>query len=685
MSRWYRVLTFGGFAPRRRTYLSTCFLMALGASASGQGNTQAITPVDASSIPRPTPPLTPEPQTNPQTAPANPVSPQTQAATAPTTNPTSAQDGPVYRVSNLLVGYKFPHPALPTEEQLLSTEVRLSIIDDAYVAARPGLQTVTIRIGDIGKQGPQKMHRTAINAVCLSLVRLFNSMSIRGSFVVVDAADVDETEADVRPADRTSLQLVVVIGTVKEVRTVDLSEGADARINNPQQKFIRDKSPIKPATTESPTRNDLWRSDLLDDYIFQLNRFPGRRVAVGMSATNELGGMTLDYLVSETRPWYVYSQVSNTGTKQTNEWRERFGYGNYQLTGHDDNFSIDYVTAGFEASHAIISSYELPFFDVTGMRYKVYASWNQYTASDVGQANEQFTGEQWTVGNEIISNIFQKRELFVDVVGGIKVEGITTENKSAQTDGAANYWIPYFGFRLERLTDISATNGSLMLEWYHTRANDAEITSLGRTNPSHNPIVLTYDFGQSFFLEPLLWPRQFAAGKSTLAHEIFISTHGQYAFNARLFPNAQEIAGGMFSVRGYPESVVAGDSVFIGTVEYRFHVPRVFAVQAEPSTTPFLWDRNFRYAPQQQYGKPDWDLMLRAFVDAGQVLNSSRQSFERDATLLGVGVGVELQYRQNFNIRVDWGVGLTDVHGEGNSLEAHSGDNRFHILTQILY
>jgi len=57
---------------------------------------------------------------------------------------------------------------------------------------------------------------------------------------------------------------------------------------------------------------------------------------------------------------------------------------------------------------------------------------------------------------------------------------------------------------------------------------------------------------------------------STLAHELYFSLHGQYAFNNRLVPQAQDVAGGMYSVRGYPESFAAGDSGFAGSLDIGF-------------------------------------------------------------------------------------------------------------------
>ncbi len=206
------------------------------------------------------------------------------------------------------------------------------------------------------------------------------------------------------------------------------------------------------------------------------------------------------------------------------------------------------------------------------------------------------------------------------------------------------------------------------------------IDGLGRVDSTRNPQVLTYDMNQSFYLEPLLTPEAFASSSSTLAHELYFSARGQWAFNHRLIPQAQDVAGGLYSVRGYPESIVAGDSLIVATAEYRFHLPRILPIQSDPSKTPFLWDKNFRMSPQQIYGRPDWDLILRAFVDVAGGQFASAESFEHKTAMVGTGLGVEFQYKSNFNLRVDWGAALTPVQDE-----VQAGSNRFHISSTILY
>jgi hemolysin activation/secretion protein len=166
-----------------------------------------------------------------------------------------------------------------------------------------------------------------------------------------------------------------------------------------------------------------------------------------------------------------------------------------------------------------------------------------------------------------------------------------------------------------------------------------------------------------------------------------MGVHGQYAFDYRLIPQASQIIGGLYSVRGYNQSQAVGDTVIIGTLEYRFHIPRVLPIMREPLNLPWLGD--FRVTPQQVYGRPDWDLTLRAFVDVGRSIRNgnnvaSDSNFEDDETLVGIGVGAELQFRSNLRARIDWATPLTSTNE--NPKTAKPGDrSEVHLLFSILY
>ncbi len=654
--------------------------------------TQGVVPVDVTTRPGVPTAATPAAPAAVPTAATKPATPTAGAGAAPAAaaptpgavpaaQPVAVDDGASFPLTAVLLEYPYPHPSLPTVGEMLDSTITLGVVEGRYVAWRPGVPSASIKLGDIGKSGVQKISQSGVKAIYNHLIAELNSRGIIGVFVVVDPADIDTKDKDIR-SGRTSMNFQIVTSVVKTVRTVAMSDAVtDKRVDNPSQQFIREHSPLQPAAAGAAERNDLLRKDLLDDYVLRLNRFPGRRVDVAISGTGNAGELNLDYLVSENRAWYAFAQVSNTGTAQTADIRERFGYVNNELTGHDDVLSLDYMTADFSKSHAIQGAYELPFMNLERVRYRVYGSWSEYTASDVGQNKLNFTGTAWAVGNELTMNFFQHRELFLDAIGGIKVEESQTTGASGQ--GLGLFVEPYLGLRLERATDLATTLGDVKVIGFITGTDITNLEGLGTFMPTRDPVVLQYNFSHSFFLEPLLDAQNFATGKSTLAHELYFGMRGQYAFDNRLFPQGQTVAGGLFSVRGYPESIVAGDSTIIATAEYRFHVPRIFPVQNDPTKTPFLWDKSFRYSPQTAYGRPDWDLIFRAFTDVGQVDISARQGYESNRTLWGTGVGMELQIKQNFNFRVDWGIPLNGIQDLG--VRTGPDSSRVHFTATILY
>ncbi len=598
-----------------------------------------------------------------------------------------------YPVSEIRLRYFREHPEHPPLEDLYALEVDLAIDDGAYVEPREGLESVRLRIDEVGRAGVGEMSESAINAVAQVIFEAFRSRGLIGVIVAPSDGDINrETFEDLREPDDESLTLDVFTGIVVQVRSI--ASGTrfpkEDRLNNPAHARIRDNSPVQPWRPEpaehdgaepaaDEPRSDLIRRDLLDAYTLRLNRHPGRRVDIAVAPAFETGEAALDYLVAESRPLSFYFQLSNTGTKETDTWRERFGLVHNQLTNNDDILTVEYITAGFSQAHAFVGSYEAPVGRLERLRWRVFGSYSKFTASDVGQAGERFTGEGWTAGGELILNVLQERELFIDLFAGARWENVEVNNEVVSIQGREDFFIPRLGVRAERRTDEWTLEGLLAIEFSMSDVSGAgvdEMTKLGRLAPDEDWVVLQGSLGTSFFLEPLLAGRGGERAR-TLAHEIALGVRAQYAFDNRLIPNAEQVAGGLYSVRGYPESITAGDTVVIASAEYRFHLPRAFEIEEEPRS---FFGRPFRYAPQQPYGRPDWDFILRGFVDAARVVNSDRQAFETDQDMLGAGIGVELLLYRNVSVRMDWAAAIEEIEGQ-----VKSGSNRFHFVFTFLF
>lgn len=597
-------------------------------------------------------------------------------------------DGATHAIDSIRFVYTRPNPGAPTAAQLLDSRLELGATPTGFVAPREGVPLESFTLAELPGLAVRSFHDSALPLIAPAVVQRLQSLGLIGVYVEPDPAEFaveNGVIVDRRPPGQTHLTLNVTLGVVTEVRTIGLGERLpeDEGVDAPQHARIRERSPVQPQGSAAGAPS-LVRRDLIDDYIFWLNRHPGRRVDVAVAPTGtEPGAVTLDYLVTENRPWLLYAQLSNTGTEATTEWRERFGFTHNQLTNNDDTFTIDYLTGNFEDVHALVGSYEAPLNDDGRVRWRAFGSWYTYTASDVGLPGADFDGDGWTAGGDIIWNVFQDRDFFIDFLAGLRYEWVTTDNVLASIDGEDGFLIPSGALRLSRFRETDSLFALITVEGNASSlagTDQEDIDDLGRLDADASWVVLKWDAAYSFFLEPLFRKDRFEP--TSLAHEFAFSTRGQYAFDYRLVPTAQDVVGGLYSVRGYPQSVIAGDTAVVATAEYRFHLAQGLPPSASPGQ---FFGSPFRFQPQYRSGPTDWDLILRAFVDVGRVTYSDRLSFEKDETLVGAGIGAELQLTRRLSARLDWGFALRALDDAGGGNRVDSGDQELHFVLTLVF
>lgn len=603
-----------------------------------------------------------------------------------------------YSVSRFVLQYRSDHPQQPSLEELLGATVRLGVMSDRFDTPEAGLPATTIRLRDVMDGNPGVFTPRALGAVQQGLVREINARGVGSVVVQVHPEDIDpETGEDLRPGARGDLRLVVWTGIIGDIRTIASGERLEKRIASGKLERvnaadrvhtrIRAQSPVQPG--------ELMGRQAVSDYLYRLNRHPGRRVDAAVAPGDSEQQINLDYIVQESKPWTLYGQLSNTGTEATTEWRQRVGFVHNQLTKSDDVLRLDYITGNFQDSHALLASYEFPLrSDIT--RVRVYGSYSEFDSSEVGLGSERFSGVNYVFGGEFSRLIYQRKQFFVDLVGGVRWQSVKVTNDLFSETGKGQFIIPSIGARAERITDVSSLTAGVSFELQDESISDfsaGELARLGRPNPSESWQVLKFDATQSFHIEPLISDVFWGTGESgptSLAHEVSVGLRGQFAFGDRLIANEQDVLGGLYTVRGYPESVAAGDSSVVGTLEYRYHVPRAWPISAPgfKGDRKLNWFRrtggeDFRYAPSEAFGYTDWDLVLKGFIDAGQTSVSDAVAGEQDETLVGAGVGVEFLWKRNLQARIDWGFALTDVDNAAEPVD--SGDNRIHVVLTLSY
>ncbi len=591
-----------------------------------------------------------------------------------------------YPFDRLRLEYATRHPELPLIESMRELTLPVTIRQETVVRiAGPGLT-----LGELLELRDLGIAPEAINGVADAVVREMNRRGIVGVLVAPDPAGIDpQTGRDLRPereAAGDDLVLLIWVGVVEELRTVAsgdrLDESADP-VNHPAHRRILRLSPAKPWDGRPGAREDLLRREVLENYVYRLNRHPGRRVDIAVAAASQPGAapdaVALDYLVRESKPWTAYAQVSNTGTDATNEWRQRVGFVHRQLTGRDDTFTFDAVTASFEDTWGGLISYEAPLPGTTFARVKGFGTFNEYVANDIGLAGQDLEGTTGTYGGELIVTAYQNRSLFVEPFVGLTGKQYEVINDLASTESDVSLLIGTAGVRVEDRRPTRSLFGELAVDWTFDGGETNDLPGLGRLRVEDDWVRLRWNTSASFFLEPLLFGDSWSnpdSSLATLGHEMVLAFRGQSAFDSRLIPQEQGVVGGAYSVRGYPESVVAGDTVFIATAEYRAHLPALLGMaEAGSSGEGFRWRRD------RPYGVADWDLVLAGFVDLGQTIANDPEAAEFDETLVGAGVGLGVDIKRNVSVRADWGFALSDL----DSGRASSGDSEVHFVATIAY
>lgn len=609
-----------------------------------------------------------------------------------------------YPVSAFEIEYagagKFAGKKLPNTDQLLSVSVQLGRLKGAYADPGAGSPEV-LRLRDLTTT--QTFSAGAIQAISSAVVQKFGPKVASGVFVVPDPEQISpSTGADLRKGGSKKLKLLVYVGVVKEVRTVAKGPSYEPPnpVNTERYERIAKNSPIK--------AGELLEKPVLQDYLSRVNRYPGRRADSSVSASGEPGAVYLDYLIREDKPWFFYAQTSNTGTPESGLWRSRVGGTLRQLAGIDDILNAEYSVSELGKTRAVNMAYEFaPVFpDV--LKVSAFGSYADFTADQVGFNKDRFTGSSSSAGLSLTYTPVVIHGYFVDTLLGAAWRNVQVNNPAAGTKGNVDFFVPYIGTAVSKETEWSNFATMVRLETNLSGVagtKEAELPKLGRFNTSKDFVIGHWETRHSFYLEPVIdrlaWLEAKDWKKARQVHELAFSGRAQYVFgNKRVVPQLEDIVGGFSTVRGYPQSTTVGDNTAMGSAEYRFHFPRILRPSSEvdfsspvfPSQGPGdavqAGDVKPRFAtrPPAILAKPDWDLILRTFFDAGVAQNNQRDpNTERDRTLAGAGLGAELQVSRYLNLRCDWGFALKSVSDRLMSRPVKAGDNTVYMQASVVW
>ena len=564
------------------------------------------------------------------------------------------------------------NPRMPTEASLMSTPVTLYKTDKSFSGSPDSKgEKVTLTLTELAVANGT-LTDSARMVIQNAVVSSVNTMGVGGVACLVEPAAKSDDKNVIK----------VVAAQISGVRTVasGLRAGETGQaVNSDKHATIKNESPIK--------EGDIMQKEVLEDYLYSLSRFPGRTVSAAVSNEPSSAQVVLDYYVQEKKIFDVYASISNTGTTETSKYQERVGILATQLTNNDDILSIDYQNSNFSGTQNVNGYYDARVGTLKDFRWRVTGQWGQYYSSDLGLAGENFNGNNWGVQGDIIWTFLQKGNSFLDFDFGVKGWNAQTNNELFQSTGNANFVTLSGPLDAMALGDTWAIQGSFGGMYTTTNADQEELDNLGRIDTSDSYFTMNGSVYGSFYLDPLLdssWKSSKSLYKP-LVHEIFGSLRGQYAFDYRLTPLSQYTMGGLYTVRGFAQSITTGDNALVGTIEYRMHIPRMFSAAVPTGTFPSA-AKPFRWVPDSGTGgAPDWDLVLSAFFDGGTVNNNNAYAFEANTPMYSAGVGLDLTILQNVAVGIDWGWALNSIDNQSAGVQVDSGSSQFWFTATIVY
>lgn len=618
------------------------------------------------------------PESVPAPEPAAAPAEQPVAATsseAPATEQPAVADAGV-AVDRFEFSYGLAHPALPPLEELNRLSFQANRSGNVYhgLPARGG-ETLTVG----GVPAGSRFDADALRTVAQEVVRWYNNRGLYGVWVTY--RDIEASAAglvDNRSADDSKVaHLVVWASQIAEVRSLARGKRIKPQfsIDNRKHRRIVSNSPLKAGNAEQP--GSLFNQDILNEYLYALSLHPGRRVEASIASAGEPGKVVLDYLVNESKAWQLFSQVNNYGTKQTGILRGRIGYQDNQLTNHDDILNLDLISTSDFNTYGAFLSYRVPLWRPARLMMRVYGSYGDYLTipSDPSVSTLKYAGDNWQGGIEFMNRVSLWRNWQFSTILGANYThygyGVQYGEGKTISPASTEFLVPFIGTTVSHDTAWWSMSASLRFD--HTvgdYANTDPVSGyqrMGRSNVDKDWTSARWSINGALFLDSLFKKDE---GLPSLAHELSARVRGRQLLRGKRLPaQEQEPIGGALSVRGYPESVLAADETIVGSIEYAYHIPRGLK-PADPGT---LMHRPFKWHPTKAGQNPDWDLALRAFFDYGhrgvspvsaegtltapEVLSFADTNFN----ISGAGVGMSFSVKQNFFLRADLGMALTEL------------------------
>jgi hemolysin activation/secretion protein len=376
----------------------------------------------------------------------------------------------------------------------------------------------------------------------------------------------------------------------------------------------------------------------LVEYISDMTEHPSRISRMVLSAGKEPGKVRAVVQAKRNQKPNFSISTSNSGSESTGKWLFNFAARTDQLSGRDDQVAVGYTISNTGERHSLSGAYYIPLIHPEMTTLGVGVGYSSYDASTFAVTTVDFEGDNLYLDLSLSG----KPNLYLG--DHLADATMITPRVSFSLDSKGTY---------RRGASRASLFGNM------SSIDEADREALGGFEATDRYARLQLSHTETFFLGKWI-EDTFNKTPSEYFSNQLLSIRAQLDFalsGKRHLPHHQFIAGGTGSVRGYPESPVAGDSGQLLSVEYRI---------------PFYYFKD-------AYASADLPWTVGVFIDWARVGVNDPLFFESNQNLLGIGVGVQILLPRGLYASFDLAKPLRELKVGGNVIDGtESSDYRVH-------
>ena len=548
-----------------------------------------------------------------------------------------------YPVSKISFRYGQEHPALPD----------LSNIQEAVLTLRSTGDDIALYDLMRGATGVLKMDDRDLYDLATIPVHLLKDYGFEGVLAFPNPKMIDPVSGqDMREAGDHSLEIVVWCSILDEivVEGKGLQTKEKERLEQRINQFVKEE-----ALKGEPVRTGLV------EYISDMTNHPSRISRVVLSAGSEPGKVRAVVQAKRNEKPNFSISTSNSGSEATGKWLFNFAARTDQLSGRDDQVAVGYTISNTGERHSLTGAYYIPLVNPEFTTLGIGLGYSSYDASTFAVTTVDFEGDNLYLDLSLSGkpNLYLGENLSPKVEFGLRMENVSAFNSLFGNSADATMVTPRVGLSLDSRGTYRVGNTRASLFGNMSSIDQGDREALGGFEATDRYARLQLSHTETFFLGKWI-EDTFNKSPSEYFSRQLLSIRAQLDFalsGKRHLPHHQFIAGGTGSVRGYPESPVAGDSGQVLSVEYQL---------------PF-------YYFSDSYGQADLPWTVVAFIDWARVGVNDPLFFESDQNLLGIGVGVQILLPRGLYARFDLAKPMRELKVGGNVIDGtESSDYRVH-------